>query len=69
MKRFQIIAVAVVLATVGAVAPIVVMLHVSWMLAVRAEHDRLAAFASRTITRANRSYAEVRDALHAINEF
>ena len=67
MQRFQIIAVAVVLAIIGAVAPIAIMLHVSWTLAVKAEHDRLAAFANRAITRANRSYAETKDALHAIH--
>jgi sensor c-di-GMP phosphodiesterase-like protein len=67
VQRFRIIAVAVVLAAIGAIAPIVMMLHVSWTLAVKAEHDRLDGFASQTITRANRVYAETRDALHAIH--
>lgn len=67
LQRFQIIAVAVVLAMIGAFAPIAIMLHVSWTLAVNAEHDRLATFASRAITRANRSYTETKDALHAIH--
>ena len=67
LQRLQIIAVAVVLAIIGAVAPIMIMLHVSWTLAVNAEHDRLAGIASRVITRANRSYSETKDALHAIH--
>jgi len=67
LQRFQIIAVAVMLAVIGAFAPIAIMLHVSWTLAVNAEHDRLATFASRAITRANRSYTETKDALYAIH--
>jgi sensor c-di-GMP phosphodiesterase-like protein len=67
VQRFRIIAVAVVLAIIGAVAPFVVMLHVSWNLAVNAEYDRLAGFASKTITRANRSYSETKAALYAID--
>ena len=66
MQRFQIIAVAVVLAIIGAVAPILIMLQVSWTLAVNAEHIRLEAFANRAITRANRAYAETKDALYAV---
>lgn len=66
MQRFKIIAVAVVLAVIGAVAPILIMLQVSWTLAVQAEHDRLEEFANRAITRANRSYAETKSALDAI---
>jgi len=66
LQRFQIIAVAVVLAIIGAVAPILIMLQVSWTLAVNAEHIRLEAFANRAITRANRAYAETKDALYAI---
>jgi sensor c-di-GMP phosphodiesterase-like protein len=51
------------------VAPIVIMLQVSWTLAVKAEHDRLAGFANRAITRANRAYAETKEALYAIHSF
>jgi len=66
MRRFRIIAVAVMLGVVGAAVPIAAVLYVSWTLALNAEQDRLSSFANRTIIRANKSLGEVRDVLQTI---
>jgi sensor c-di-GMP phosphodiesterase-like protein len=67
MRRSRIIAVAVLLALIGAVVPIATALYVASRLAVKAEQDRLTLFAERAITRANLSYAEAKDTLQTVN--
>jgi sensor c-di-GMP phosphodiesterase-like protein len=67
VRRYRIIISAVFLATLGAILPILVMLYVSWTLAVKAERQRLELFADRAITRAEQSYDSVLDALRTID--
>lgn len=55
------------LGIVGAALPIAGALYISWTLAVSAEQDRLAVFARRTITRANKSLNEIGDALRTVS--
>jgi sensor c-di-GMP phosphodiesterase-like protein len=66
MRRSRIVIVAVLLAVIGAVAPVAGALYMSWRITVAAEQDRLAFFARHAIARADRSFAEARDALHAM---
>jgi sensor c-di-GMP phosphodiesterase-like protein len=68
VRRSRIIAVAVMLGVLGAALPITAALYISWTLAIDAEQDRLRSFADRTIVRANRSLAEVRNALQTISQ-
>jgi sensor c-di-GMP phosphodiesterase-like protein len=69
MRRLRVVIVALMLGVLGAAAPIAAALYVSWTFAIRAEQDRLSLFAARTITRADRSIAEIRNALHAMSTF
>lgn len=67
MKRSRVIIVAVLLALIGAAVPMAAVFYASWHLAVRSEQERLALFASRAIVRANRSLADVRSVLAAMD--
>lgn len=69
MRRLRIIAIAAMLGVFGAAVPITAALYVSWTSAIKAEQGRLSFFAARTIMRANRSLAEVGEALRTVSQF
>jgi sensor c-di-GMP phosphodiesterase-like protein len=67
VRRTRVIAIAVMLGVLGAALPIAGALYVSWSLALHAEQKRLSDFAGSVITRANKSLAEISDALVTIS--
>ena len=67
MRRTRVIAIAIMLGVLGAALPIAGALYVSWSLALHAEQKRLSEFAGRVITRADKSLAEISDALVTIS--
>lgn len=67
-KRVHIIVLAAVLAAVAVILPIVLMLHVSWVSALRREERNLRSFAEQGSSRAQLLYDEVRDALLALTK-
>jgi len=66
MRRSRILIAAILLAVIGTIVPIAGVLYTSWRVAVGAEQDRLAVIADQAIARADKSFAEGRDALHSM---
>ena len=66
MRRSRILIAAILLAIIGTIVPIAGVLYTSWRVAVGAEQERLTMIANQVITRADKSFAEAREALHAM---
>jgi len=66
MRRSRILIAAILLAIIGTIVPIAAVLYTSWRVAVASEQDRLTVIAKQAIARADKSFAEARDALHAM---
>lgn len=66
LRRFRIIAIASLLALVGAVVPIAAMLWITWSLAVSDEKALLTTTAERVLTRANRATGDAQRTFEAL---
>jgi len=69
VKRQRVIIAAVALALLGAIIPIVAMLHFSRVIAIQNEYERLEQITGRMIARAELSLTSANDALQEIKDF
>lgn len=67
-RRWRIILIGALLATVGALVPIIMMAWMSWHIAVEKELSLLDLFAQRVLTRADNTFSDAMTVLEAMEK-